>query len=191
MPPLAPVVTQIVADDLIPCPTGTVVADITQPPEEVDPGPFTYSCGPAPPGNLSVDGTTLIAADDLDGSNWTDVVATSADGDSPATRATITVGTAEPVAPDYGDDPYAGNAQLPPPTPAEERWRSFLRRAIIDIVPRARYGVDFVVVRPEGKSSGQEVIDWNDTLLGAYPQSEVEAHAKLLSDAQPWSEPQP
>jgi hypothetical protein len=192
MPPLAPVVTQTVATDLTPCPAGTVLADIAQPPEEVDPGPFTYSCGPAPPGNLSVAGTTLVASDDLEGSNWADVVATSAGGDSPATRATITVAEAVDMGTPFPtDDPYLDNPQLPPPTPADERWRAFLRRAIIDLVPRARFGVDFMVAREAGKNSGQVVLDWDDTLLGPYPQAEVEAHAQALADAQPWSEPPP
>jgi len=191
MPPLAPVITVTVADDFYPCPAGTQVAVLAQPPEETDPGPFTYDAGPVPPSVFEVAGTSLTAAVDLTGSNLASVTVTTPLGTSPATDQDILVGDAPAGGSFPTDDPYLDNPQLPPPTPDTERWRFFLRTAVHDIMPRARFGIDFMVSRTAGKNSGQDVHGWDDVLLGAYPQAEVEARAQALADAWPWSEPLP
>lgn len=194
MAPLAPIITQTIAADAA-CPAGTVVATLAQPPEEVDPGPFTYSTAD---GAFTVAGTDLQAATELFGANPVNVVATSAGGDSTATAATITVAEyVEPEPPNEWDDvedQHGDNPMFPPPLAPEaietSGWQYFLRPAVHAIVPRARDGVDFNVVRKE-KDAPLEVVGWDDVVLGAQPTAEIEAEARRLASEWPVNAPLP
>jgi hypothetical protein len=186
MPPLAPTITQIVPTTGAPTPAGTPVADLAQPGGEVDPGPFTYAILTDPGAAYVVNGAQLDAAIDLDGAFFVEVTVDSAGGTSPAGSATLTFAD-NLNAWDDQDAHYADNPQIPPLTPEDEKWKMFLRQAVLTIVPRARFGIDFMVARETGKFSGQAIIDWDDTVLGTCPTPEIEAYAKQLSAEWPWS----
>lgn len=176
MAPLAPIVTQIVPTDQ-PATAGTPVADLTQPVEETDPGPFTYATTSS---DVSVSGTQLVAAMDLSTAISVDVTAESAAGVSSATTASLTFAPVDSTADDEAE--YAGNPQFPPAD--DEPWTYFITRATQMLFPRAIEGTDFVVGRalvtdPIGS------IYWNEDILGTRPDAEIEALAKELAAPAP------
>lgn len=190
MPPLAPAINPLLPTTGDPVPIGTAVAQIVLAPSEVDPGPFTYAKTQDPGVAYTLVADTLEAAIILDGAYFVAVTVTGASGTSPEGSATLVFSDDQNHWNDT-PDPYEGNAQLPPPIPEADKWKFFIKAAIRDLVPRSRFGVDYMVAREAGKASGQVVLDWNDVLLGPYPQIEVETHAQDLAARWPWSEPLP
>jgi hypothetical protein len=187
MPALAPTITQTVATDLTPCPSGTKVADLATDPAEVDPGPFTYATADAA---FSITAAELFAATDLVGANPVSVTVTGSDATaSPATAATITVGeeVVEPPPAEWtSDDGYEDNPAFPPvpADPQEQGWQYFMTMATLSMFPHARDGVDFVNARAD-KYSDITNVHWNDVLLGPRPDAEIETLARALAAEAP------
>ncbi len=185
MAPLAPRIVQTVPTTGDPVPIGSDVATLFPATAEVDPGPFTYA-KTADPGNAyTLVARNLQAAIVLDGAYSVTCTISSAGGTSPPTTQTLTFSDDQNHWNDT-PDPYVGNPQLPPPIPDSEKWRFFIHPAIRQVVPRSRVGVDYSVIRSSGKASDQVVVGWNTTLLGPYPQTQVETLAQQMSAAWPW-----
>lgn len=193
MAPLAPIIVSLLPTTGDPVPAATMVAQILDNLGETDPGPFTYAKTQDPGGAfaaITAGDNHLYSAIVLDGAFFVAVTSTSAGGTSPEGSATLVFADDTN---EWNDtqDPYEGNAQLPPPIPPNDKWKFFLRQAVRVIVPRSRFGVDYMIARETGKQSGQVVLAWDTALLGPYPSAEVEAYAQELSNAWPWSEPPP
>jgi len=158
-----------------------------QPETETDPGPFTYAFGAFGSDQFNIVTDTLTAKIELDGAFHVEVEAWSAGGSSPPGSATLVFADDENPWND-ADNPYEGNPVIPPPFPPgsapDVAWPQYQVRAISLLVPRARYGVDYGVLRltPQDRAA---IVDWNTTLLGACPTTEIEALARELATADP------
>ena len=178
MAPLAPVITPLA--QTAPVSTGTVVANLAQPPEETDPGPFDYQVVTGAD-QVAVAGTTLTASVELSADVAVGVTATSdPGGTSPEGTGTITVAAAE----EEREDDYANNPQIPPPMAEGDEWTCFIVPATTAIRPHARNGVDYVVSRPD-RATPLASTGWNDAVLGPRPDAEIEAEARRLAGEWP------
>lgn len=184
MAPLPPVITQTVTDDLTPA--DTVVATLAQPPEETDPGPFTYALTTDAGGMFTSTGTDISSTAEVSGDYDIGATVTTGGGVSSEGTATLTFGAAAGDGDWESDDGYADNPAFPPKPvdPAANGYQYFLTMATTTLFPHARDGVDFVNARAD-KYSDITNIHWDDTLLGPRPTQEIEDLAKTMAAASP------
>jgi hypothetical protein len=181
--PDPPTITQKVPTTGDPVPADTLVADVFS----VGASTYAVTFGDD---KFDIGGdqdNEIVTLSELDGAFHIEVTATNGDGTSePGSGTLIFADNENPW--DDTPNPYPGNPLIPPPFPngaaPDIAWRMYQARAIAMLVPRARDGVDYAVVRTD-MDSPANIVDWNATLLGACPTTEIEALARDLAAADP------